>query len=117
MIRNVRILVNGRDEVKAVQEFLFANDCQWNTGDREVRDLDDGKVSFFVSRSGNVTWGGETSFTATRNEDTPVLELTFQTKVTVVASKVKERPKTLLFGKMYYTSDVEKALAGLEPAK
>ncbi|QYW06605.1 hypothetical protein uav_074 [Pseudomonas phage UAVern] len=115
MIRNVRILVEDAAQAAAAQEYLFANGCKWTSGDRDVRTLySSEKISLFVSPIGNITWGGVDSFADKRGVE--ILELEFQNKMKVVSSKIKERPKTVLFGKTYFTDELEARLAGLEVA-
>lgn len=115
MIRNVRMFLDGEDQVKAAQEYLFANGCEWNSGDKDIRQLGD-QAALFVSRYGKITWGNQECFEAQSNSHLQILELTFQVNTVVVSSKIKERPKTMLFGKTYFTDELEDRLAGLEVA-
>lgn len=120
MIRNVRILVDNVSQAKAVQEHLFAHGCMWSSGDTNVRQLHvsrDDKISIFVGGNGRLTWGGIDSFTARHNLHLPVMEFTFETQEVVKSVKTLERPKTLLFGKLYYSDELQAALDKLEVAK
>lgn len=120
MIRNVRVLVDNASQAKAIQEHLFANGCMWSSGDNNVRTLytsSDEKISIFVAQNGRLTWGGIDSFKAQHNAHMAVMEFTFETKEVVKSVKILERPKTLLFGKMYYSDELQAALDKLEVAK
>lgn len=117
MIRNVRILVDTVEQAKAVQEYLFANGCMWSSGDNNVRTLYPSpgeKISMFVRDLGNITWGGDDSFTARHNSHMAVMEFTFETQEVVKSVKTLERAKTLLFGRMYYSDELQAALDKLE---
>lgn len=120
MIRNVRILVENVSQAKAVQEHLFLHGCMWTSGDTSVRTLyvsPGEKISLFVSDLGNITWGGDDSFKARHNSHMSVMEFTFESKEVVKSFKTLDRSKTLLFGKMYYSDELQAALDKLEVAK
>lgn len=114
--RNIKLRVNGPDQVKAALTFLFEDGCQWCGGGVDFKNLN--ATHLFVSRFGNISYmddGDEAYFRDnSNNEVTPKWDVV---TVTTTTMSIPDRPKTLLFGKMYYTDELNARLAGLEVAK
>lgn len=110
--RGIKIKVTSEAQSIAIQEFLFAQGCRWNAGN-DVRHAD--KKYLFVEKSGAIGWDNSDTFF---QQSTRYKEMTFTTttKVVVTGHALKERQKTVLFGKTYFTDELEARLAGLEVA-
>ena len=112
--RNIKLRVRGADQVKAALTFLFASGCRWAGGGTSA-DANNGATYLFVDSLGRVTYTNgqdEAYFSAASNKEvTPKWDV-----VTVTTMSVPERPKTVLFGKTYFTDELEARLAGLEVA-
>lgn len=112
--RNIKIRVGTEVQSAAIQEFLFTQGCRWNYDGQKVK-LTAAKY-LFVEASGSIGWDSSDSFFE-RSASYKEMSFTFENKVVVKSSKLKERPKTVLFGKTYFTDELEARLAGLEVAK
>lgn len=117
--RRIKLKVNGADQVKAALTFLFADGCRW-TGATAGTDVDyrPSATHLFVDDKGHVTYiddGDDKYFRAQSYKE--VIPKWDTATVTTVTMSIEERPKTLLFGKMYYTDELNARLAGLEVAK
>lgn len=111
---NIKVAVQNPAHSKAIQEYLFANGCRWNWQGNAVKHE---TASFlFVDERGNIGWDNNLPFF---NRTTDYKEVVFNVvnKPTVVSVEPKERPKTVLFGKTYFTDELEARLAGLEVAR
>lgn len=108
--RGIKIRVGSEVDSTAIQEFLFTQGCRWNAG-ADVRHAD--KKYLFVEKSGSIGWDNSDLFF---EQSASYKEMTFTTglKVVVTGHALKERQKTVLFGKTYFTDELEARLAGLE---
>lgn len=108
--RNVRMLAKNQKESAAIQRMLFDDGCKWASGCTDVKEWG---LAMYVSPQGVIThsgyeqWGVNKTFM-------PILEVTFKSVVEVDTAKVVERPRTVLFGKTYFTDELNEALAKLE---
>jgi len=111
--RNIKIKLVSEAQSTAIQEFLFTQGCRWNFGGETVKHAD--KKYLFVESSGAMGWDNSDSFF---EQSTTYKEMNFFTaqKIVVTGHALKERPKTVLFGKTYFTDELEARLAGLEVA-
>lgn len=111
--RNIKIKLSSAAQSTAVQEFLFTQGCRWNFDGRTVKNAD--AKYLFVEASGSIGWDNSDSFFA-RSEK--YKEMIFHTtiKPVVTGHKLKERQKTVLFGKTYFTDELEARLADLPVA-
>lgn len=110
---SIKVAVQNAAHSKAIQEYLFANGCRWNYKGHEIKHED--KAFLFVDERGNIGWDNSVAFF---NRTTDYKEVIFNgiNKPVVVSVEPKERPKTVLFGKTYFTDELEARLAGLEVA-
>lgn len=109
--RNIKIKVGSQEASVAIQEFLFQNGCGWGSFGKAVRRTDADYL--FVDEYGILGWDNCTQFF---NNTTDYEEMTFVTshKLVVTSHALKERPKTVLFGKTYYTDELNTRLEGLK---
>lgn len=114
--RSIKICTPNRETCIAVQKHLFANGCTWHNG---ATDTQNTHAKFlYVSAKGEIMWGSAEDFFKDPRQSGEYKEVTFETEqtLTVKSMALKERPKTLLFGKMYYSDELTARLAGLEVA-
>lgn len=109
--RSIKIKVENSAQSIAVQEFLFTQGCRWNRA-AEVHHT--GAKYLFVEESGSLGWDNSDDFFETRTPQFKEMKFTFENKVVVKSHKLKEREKTVLFGKIYYTDDLNARLEGLK---
>lgn len=117
--RGIKIKVNGPDQVRAALTFLFANGCRWTGSEGGVNvDYKPQATHLFVGHTGLVTYtsdGDDRYFNVHFNKElVPCWDVVHTTTVTM---SVPERPKTVLFGKTYFTDELNARLAGLETAR
>ncbi|ATW58360.1 hypothetical protein CNR37_00153 [Pseudomonas phage ventosus] len=102
--------------MKAALTFLFEDGCRWSGGGVDFKNLS--ATHLFVDHAGSISYmddGDEAYFRATsKKEVTPKWDVV---TITTTTMSIPDRPKTLLFGKMYYTDELNARLAGLEVAK
>jgi hypothetical protein len=112
--RKIKIAVGTPAKSRAIQEFLFTQGCRWNFDGPKVK-LTEAKY-LFIEDSGSIGWDSSDSFF---ERSTQYKEVSFLTELkTVVTGHIlKERPKTVLFGKTYYTDDLNARLADLAVAE
>lgn len=110
---SIKVRLSNPEHSKAVQEFLFANGCRWNYNGHEVKHTD--KTFLFTDERGNIGWDNSEAF-FNRSQDYKEMVFKAETKVVVTGGELKERPKTVLFGKTYFTDELNARLAGLEVA-
>lgn len=113
--RNIKIRARNKEELVAIQKLLFANGCTWYAGSTKVQPTYG--LCTFVDRTGLMThsenmtpWRGE-------NRDCKEVFIDFEQLLVASLRPVPERPKTVLFGKTYFTDDLNARLAGLETAQ
>lgn len=111
--RSIKVRVGNAAQSIAIQEFLFTQGCRWNFDGHAVQHTS--SKYLFVEATGSIGYDNSDRFF---EESTSYKEMifTFEDKVTVKSGKLKERPKTVLFGKTYFTDELESRLAGLEVA-
>lgn len=108
----IKIKVGSSEQSVAIQEFLFTQGCRWNLNGQTVQRIT--AKYLFVESGGSIGWDDSDSFFNDRTPDyTEVIFVTGQ-KLVVLAHAPKERPKTVLFGKTYYTDDLNARLEGLK---
>ena len=108
--RNIKIRANTREESLAVQELLFANGVTWSSGVTNPVTFDR-EVVLFVSPTGKMTHSSTMTPGRDCNINCVEMEVKFETKL---VAAIKERSKTVLFGKTYYTDDLNARLEGLK---
>ena len=109
--RKIKIKIETPAQSSAVQEFLFTQGCRWNNG-AIVMHID--AKYLFVEDSGSIGWDNSDGFFETRTPQFKEMKFTFENKVVVKSHKLKEREKTVLFGKTYYTDELNARLEGLK---
>lgn len=109
--RKVKIKIETPQQSIAVQEFLFTQGCRWN---RSVTVGNTGAKYLFVEESGSIGWDNSDDFFEARTPQFKEMEFTFENKIVVKSHKLKEREKTVLFGKTYYTDELNARLEGLK---
>lgn len=116
-LRNVKFQVDKTTN-KQVQDILFAAGCQWCGAGSKGQEYHHTEAEFlYVDRDGWITYSRLSgSGRAFFNTMTEYRELKVDTKVEVILSEI-ERPKTILFGRTYYTDELEAALKTLSQAK
>lgn len=114
-LRKVQVYVNDIEESKAVQELLFASGARW------ASDGIHGPANLKTNSSYSEVWiyvmGDGTiykDYTEVGEDFTP---LTLERKEVVTYQFKVHRPKTVLFGRTYYTDDLEAALKTLATAE
>lgn len=116
-IGNIKLRVNGRDQVRAALTYLFANGCRWMGGGTDTS-ANLNATHLFVGPTGRVSYtddGDDAYFRANSSREvTPLWDVV---TVTTTTMSLPDRPKTVLFGKTYFTDELEARLAGLEVAK
>lgn len=112
--RSIKIRIANSAQSTAVQEFLFTKGCRWNFDGHTVKQT--GAKYLFVEESGAIGWDNSDSFFEERTPRYKEMTFTFENKVVVKSNKLKERPKTVLFGKTYFTDELEARLADLPVA-
>lgn len=108
--RNIKLRVSTREQAIAVQELLFADGVTWSSGDTNPVEFSR-EVVFFVSPTGKMTHSS--TMTPGRDCNVNCVEMSVEFETKLVAS-VKERQKTVLFGKTYYTDELNARLEGLK---
>lgn len=108
--RNIKIRTNNSEECTAVQKMLFADGVRWVSGGTEVTTLGGSSTVLFISPAGTMTHSN--SMTPSRDSNRNCVEVEVEFERTLVA-KIKDRPKTVLFGKTYYTDELNARLEGL----
>lgn len=108
--RNIKLRVTSEEECTAVQKMLFADGVRWVSGGTEVITLHHSTV-LFISPDGAMTHS--THMTPARKENMGCVEVEVEFERTLKAS-IKEREKTILFGKTYYTDELNARLEGLK---
>lgn len=108
--RNIKLRVRDSEECTAVQKMLFADGVRWVSGGTEVITLSYATV-LFISPEGTMTHSS--SMTPARGQNMGCVEVEVEFERTLVA-KIKDRPKTVLFGKTYYTDELNARLEGLK---
>jgi len=111
--RSIKIKLQNAAQSQAVQEFLFTQGCRWKYDGKKAKQLD--AKYLFVEPSGAIGWDNSDSFFE-RSTSYKEMSFTFVNTLTVVGHKLKERPKTVLFGKTYFTDELEARLADLPVA-
>lgn len=111
--RNIKIRTNNADELRAVQELLFLKGCKWRSGDTNVSGF--AGPCIFVSPDGLMTHSDSMRPVSAQNLQCKEVFFDFKQVTTTVAT-LRERPKTVLFGKTYFTDELNARLAGLETA-
>lgn len=109
--RNIKLRVRDSEECTAVQKMLFADGVRWVSGGDQVIHLGDSSTVLFVSPQGTMTYSN--SMTPARESNMHCVEVEVEFERTMVA-KIKDRPKTVLFGKTYYTDELNARLEGLK---
>lgn len=109
--RNIKLRVNSGEECTAVQKMLFADGVRWVSGSTDVLHFADSSNVLFISPEGTMTHS--IYMTSVRNENMDCVEVEVEFERTIVA-KIKDRPKTVLFGKTYYTDELNARLEGLK---
>lgn len=110
--RNIKIRTNNKEELVAVHKMLIANGCTWISGDATVQPSYG--LCTFVSPQGRMTHSADMKACASQNMGCKEVFVDFER--TLVAT-LRERPKTVLFGKTYFTDELNARLAGLETAQ
>lgn len=105
-IRNVKIAVMNAVHSKAVQEYLFINDCGWCDGRRVCYTE---REYLYVDSRGTITHGNGAEYFATHSHRELFFE--YETKTFAVP---KARPTIQVFGKTYDKEEFDKALASLQ---
>lgn len=113
--RSIKIKLANPAHSAAVQEFLFTQGCRWNFDGPTVKKTE--AKYLFVESSGAIGWDNSDSFFEDRTPQYKEMTFIFENKITVKSSRLKERPKTVLFGKTYFTDDLNARLAGLAVAE
>lgn len=114
--RNIKIRTPDVETNIAVQKYLIEKGCKWYNG----TDVQRTHVKFlYVDPHGVILWGSDAAFFESELSSGEYKEVVIETEAAIVVKSMtlKERPKTLLFGKMYYTDELNARLAGLEVAK
>lgn len=113
-VRSIKVAVSNPAESRAIQEYLFSKGCRWNWQGNVVKHED--KDFLFVDDRGNIGWDNSVAFF---NSTTDYKEVIFNVinKPVVVSVEQKERPKTVLFGKTYFTDELNARLEGLAVAQ
>lgn len=106
--RNIKLRVNNLEESEAVQKMLFDDGCIWSGGSTRIEFLPN-RV-FFISPDGTMTHSGSMTPARDSNRNCVEVEVDFER---VLVAKIKERSKTVLFGKTYYTDELNARLEGL----
>lgn len=116
--RNIKLRVDGHDQVRAALTFLFADGCRWaGSGGVNVEYRLDA-THLFVGTTGLVTYiddNDDVYFLSHHGKE--IIPRWDVVTTTTVTMSVPERPKTVLFGKTYFTDELNARLAGLETAK
>lgn len=115
-LRRIKLRVSGPDQMKAALTYLFANGCR-QSGSSAGTDVNrrPDSTHLFVDEQGRVTYindGDDRYFREQEyKEVTPRWDVVVTSTVTM---SMPERPKTVLFGKTYFTDELEQRLAGLK---
>ena len=110
-LNNIAVFVSTREESEAVQKQLFAAGYTWMSGENVNPLLTDGYIGVYIQ-----TERGDRIFKGSSME--PYKTQLIVKKKEVMAYVLEEsRPMTVLFGKTYYTDELEARLAGLEQVK
>lgn len=112
--RKIKIKLANAAQSTAVQEFLFTQGCRWNFDGHVVKQT--GSKYLFVESSGSIGWDNSDEFFENRTPEYKEMNFTFENKVMVKSHKLKDRQKTVLFGKTYFTDELEARLADLPVA-
>lgn len=114
--RKIRIKLISEEQSRAVQEFLFTQGCRWNFDGQTVKH--ESAKYLFVEASGSIGWDNSDSFF--QRSASEYKEIRFKTgqKIVVTGHEVVvDRPKTVLFGKTYFTDELNARLEGLGVAR
>lgn len=114
-ISNVKFRVNGEEQVRAALTFLFENGCSWRGPGSKDISLDKKATHLFVNEASQVSYIDDDDEFFVNQSQFRLIEPKFKVKE-ILAMEITERPKTCLFGKTYYTDDLNAAIAGLEVA-
>lgn len=107
--RNIKIKTRNKEELVAVQKLLFSKGCTWISGGTEVQPSYG--LCTFVSPQGKMTHSDDMIACSAQNMNCKEVFVDFEQTLTAT---LRERPKTVLFGKTYYTDELNARLAGLE---
>lgn len=112
-IREVKIRVGNSVNSRAIQEFLFENDCSWSYNCKNV--IYEDKAFLYVDGDGNITFStGEDFFTGREVDDYREMKFDFET-ITIVNATPRPQEKVKLFGKTYDKDELKDALTKLKP--
>lgn len=109
--RNIKLRTRDSEECTAVQKMLFADGVRWVSGGTDVIHLGGSSTVLFISPEGTMTHSS--SMAPARGQNMGCVEVEVEFERTLVA-KLKDRPKTVLFGKTYYTDELNARLEGLK---
>lgn len=112
--RSIKIRTPDPKTCAAVQKFLFQQGCSWGRTSVEVTNLH--AQFLFVDSRGTIEYGSTESFFLNRTPEYEEVIFETESVLTVKNFQLKNRPKTVLFGKTYYTDELNARLAGLETA-
>lgn len=116
--RNIKIRVDGPDQVRAALKFLFENGCRWAGAGGTNVEYKLHATYLFVGTTGLVTYIDDSDDVYFRRDAAKeIIPRWDVVTTTTVTMSVPERPKTVLFGKTYFTDDLNARLAGLETAQ
>jgi hypothetical protein len=113
--RQIKIKVSSEAQSVAIQEFLFTQGCRWNFDGQKVKH--ESAKYLFVEATGSIGWDNSDSFF---QRSTDYKEVRFKTAQKIVVTGhevVVDRPKTVLFGKTYFTDELNARLEGLGVAR
>lgn len=115
--RSIKVRTPDSETNIAIQKFLFEKGCSWYGGEKTLQ-YTHGKF-LFVNGNGTLLWGSDQEFfeDSTQSGEYKEVVFTTETSMRVRDMAIKARPKTVLFGKTYFTDELEARLAGLEVAK
>lgn len=113
--RNIKIRATNKEELVAVQKLLFSNGCTWFAGSTRVEPTYG--LCTFVDSTGLMTHSADMTPYRTENKYCKEVFIDFEQLLVATLRPVPERPKTLLFGKTYFTDELNARLDGLETAQ
>jgi hypothetical protein len=113
--RGIKIKTISEAQSTAIQEFLFTKGCRWNFDGQTIKHTM--AKYLFVEATGAIGWDNSDSFF---ERSTSYKEMRFTTEMKAVVTGhevVVDRPKTVLFGKTYFTDELNARLEGLGVAR
>lgn len=117
--RNIKMKTPNREVCRAVQQFLFENDCSWSDGEKQFQHLH--SKFLYVDSNGQILWGSGQAFFDSESSSGEYKEVVFETELTTIVKpatfKLKNRPKITVLGTEYFVDELETHLTTLEAAQ